>query len=78
MANLAKILYGFGEYSIWMQNMAPSRLAIMTKMANGEDSENWTAMANPVKKTPEGWEGYFGKDGIFGKNGKYGEHPPKS
>ena len=22
----------------------------MTKMANGEDSENWTAMANPVKK----------------------------
>ena len=50
MANLAKILYGFGEYSIWMQNMAPSRLAIMTKMANGEDSENWTAMANPVKK----------------------------
>ena len=30
--------------------MAPSRLAIMTKMANGEDSENWTAMANPVKK----------------------------
>ena len=50
MANLAKILYGFGEYSIWMQNMAPWRLAIMTKMANGEDSENWTAMANPVKK----------------------------
>ena len=50
MANLAKILYGFGEYSIWMQNMAPSRLAIMTKMANGEDSENWTAVANPVKK----------------------------
>ena len=49
-ANLAKILYGFGEYSIWMQNMAPWRLAIMTKMANGEDSENWTAMANPVKK----------------------------
>ena len=33
-----------------MQNMAPWRLAIMTKMANGEDSENWTAMANPVKK----------------------------
>ena len=49
-ANLAKILYGLGEYSIWMQNMAPWRLAIMTKMANGEDSENWTAMANPVKK----------------------------
>ena len=49
-ANLAKILYGFGECSIWMQNMAPWRLAIMTKMANGEDSENWTAMANPVKK----------------------------
>ena len=49
-ANLAKILYGFGEYLIWMQNMAPWRLAIMTKMANGEDSENWTAMANPVKK----------------------------
>ena len=30
--------------------MAPWRLAIMTKIANGEDSENWTAMANPVKK----------------------------
>jgi len=34
--------------------MAPWRLAIMTKMVNDEDSENWPAMANPVKKTPEG------------------------
>lgn len=58
--------------------MAPWRLAIMTKMAKDEDSENWPALANPVKKTTEGWESYFGKDGIFGKNGKYGEHPPKS
>ena len=49
-ANLAKILYGFGEYSVWMRNMAPWRLAIMTKMANDEDGENWPAMANPVKK----------------------------
>lgn len=78
MGNLAKILHGFGEYSIWMRNMAPWRLAIMKKMANDEDSENWPAMANPVKKHQRVERGYFGKDGIFGKNGKYGEHPPKS
>ena len=47
---------------------------------NGKWRRQWKLDSNgkSSEKTPEGWEGYFGKDGIFGKNGKYGEHPPKS
>ena len=41
---------------------------------NGKWRRQWKLDSNgkSSEKTPEGWEGYFGKDGIFGKNGKDG------